>query len=282
MKNILVALDLSEMDESLIRYASFLAETIKVEKVYFVHNIKKYELSELFADQLKDIDIDEIVGDELNKKVESLFTAPSEHEVLISEDPYTESLINYIVNKYAIQLVILGNKNKLKSTGTLSGKLLRLLKCDLLAVPKNANHTLSQIWAGTDFSRASQKAFRTAQMLRISSSASLTAVHVFNVPIQFSSYLPKDTIAPKIEKHVTERCKKFIQRLEHPDDIRQVIVHGKNTGIAERLITHAKKAGADLIIVADKGNNNFSTLLIGSVTENLFNEITDIPLWITK
>lgn len=282
MKNILVALDLSEMDESLIRYASFLAETFKVEKVYFVHNIKKYELSELFAEQLKDIDIDELVGDELNKKVKSLFKAPSEYEVLISEDPYTESLINYIVNKYYVQLVLLGNKNNLKSTGTVSGKLLRMLKCDLLAVPKNTNLSLTSIWAGTDFSRESKKAFRTAQELRSLTSASLTAAHVFNVPIQFSPYLSKDAMTPKIEKHVTEKCTKFIQKLEHPEGIRQEIIPGRDAGIAERLIVHAKTAGADLLIVADKGNNHFSTLLIGSVTEDLFNEITDLPLWITK
>jgi hypothetical protein len=36
--------------------------------VYFVHNIKKYEISELFEEQLKDINLDEIIGDELNER----------------------------------------------------------------------------------------------------------------------------------------------------------------------------------------------------------------------
>jgi hypothetical protein len=34
--------------------------------VYFVH-IKKYEISELF-EELKDINLDEIIGDELNER----------------------------------------------------------------------------------------------------------------------------------------------------------------------------------------------------------------------
>jgi hypothetical protein len=29
-----------------------------------VHNIKKYEISELFEEQLKDINLDEIIGDD--------------------------------------------------------------------------------------------------------------------------------------------------------------------------------------------------------------------------
>jgi AAA+ superfamily predicted ATPase len=33
-----------------------------------VHNIKKYEISELFEEQLKDINLDEIIGDELTKR----------------------------------------------------------------------------------------------------------------------------------------------------------------------------------------------------------------------
>ena len=101
IKNILVALDLSEIDNTLIKYASFIAESLQVEKVYFVHNIKKYEISELFEEQLKDLNLDEIIGDELNEKVAEKFTSSVAWEVLISEDPYSESLINYIVDKYA-------------------------------------------------------------------------------------------------------------------------------------------------------------------------------------
>ena len=282
MKHILVALDLSKMDESLIRYASFLAETFPVDKVFFVHNIKKYELSELFAEQLKDVDLEKVVGDELNEKVEALFESEKDWEVLISEDPYTESLISYIVNKYAIDVVLLGNKGSLKSTGTVSGKLLRLLQCDLLAVPKNVEPAMGEIWVGTDFSQQSKKALRMAQTLQKQVSAKLTAAHVFNVPIHFSPYLSKDNMAPRIERHVTNKCTQFLQKLQHPEDIRQAIIPGREAGIANRLITHAQKAGANLLVVADKGNNPFSTLLIGSVTDDLFNQITDIPLWIAK
>jgi hypothetical protein len=50
-------------------------------------------------------------------------------EVLISEDPYSESLINYIVNKYEKGSLI-GNKNKIKGTELLAENY--LLKCNIL------------------------------------------------------------------------------------------------------------------------------------------------------
>jgi hypothetical protein len=40
IKNILVASRPSDIDNTLIEYASYIADTLKVKKVYFVHNIK--------------------------------------------------------------------------------------------------------------------------------------------------------------------------------------------------------------------------------------------------
>jgi nucleotide-binding universal stress UspA family protein len=282
IKNILVALDLSEIDNTLIEYASFIAETYKVEKVYFVHNIKKHEISELFEEQLKDINLDEIIGDELNDKVEEKFTSSAEWEVLISEDPYSESLINYIVNKYQVQLALIGNKNKVKGTGVVSGKLLRLLKCNILSIPKTAEPIISNIWAGTDFSTASNKVFVLAENLQRMTTSKVKAVHVYNVPLQFSPYIPKEHLDTKIENHLNEKYEKFIKKIGYKGTLTVEIIPGRDSGIAEKFLSKAEAAKADLIIVGDKGRNTFSSLLVGSVTEELFNQDMKMPLWIVK
>jgi len=282
IKNILVALDLSEIDSTLIEYASFIAETLKVKKVYFVHNIKKYEISELFEEQLKDLNLDEIIGDELNEKVEEKFTSSVQWEVLISEDPYSESLINYIVDKYEIQVAIIGNKNKSKGTGVISGKLLRLLKCNILSIPKNAKPIISNIWAGTDFSSASKKVFEVAANLQRSTAAKVKAVHVYNVPVQFSPYIPKENLDLKIEKHLREKFEKFVKKIGYQGDLTSEIIPGRDCGVAEKLRAKAETSMVDLIIIGDKGRNTFSSLLVGSVTEELFNQDLEVPLWIVK
>ena len=282
IKNIMVALDLSDIDSTLIEYASFIAETLKVKKVYFVHNIKKYEISELFEEQLKDINLDEIIGDELNEKVEKKFTSSAQWEVLISEDPYSESLINYIINKYEVQLALIGNKNKLKGTGVVSGKLLRMLKCNILSIPKNAKPIITNIWAGTDFSSASNKVFKVAENLQRTTAAKVKSVHVYNVPIQFSPYIPKEHLDMKIENHLKEKYEKFIKKIGFKGDLTTEIIQGRDSGIAGKLRTQAQTSMVDLIIVGDKGRNTFSSLLVGSVTEELFNQDLEVPLWIVK
>jgi nucleotide-binding universal stress UspA family protein len=282
IKNILVALDLSDLDSTLIEYASFIAETLKVKKVYFVHNIKKHEISELFEEQLKDINLDEIIGNELNEKVEEKFTSSTEWEVLISEDPYSESLINYIVNKYEIQLALIGNKNKSRGTGVVSGKLLRMLKCNILSIPKNAKPLITNIWAGTDFSSASNKVFEVAEKLQKTTAAKVKAVHIYNIPVQFSPYIPKEHLDVKIENHLKEKFDKLIKKIGYKGELTSEIIPGKGSGVAEKLRAKAEASKVDFIIVGDKGRNTFSSLLVGSVTEELFNQDLEVPLWIVK
>jgi len=282
IKNILVALDLSDIDSTLIEYASFIAEALKVKKVYFVHNIKKYEISELFEEQLKDLNLDEIIGDELNEKVEEKFTSSVEWEVLISEDPNSESLINYIVNKYKVQLALIGNKNKIKGTGVVSGKLLRMLKCNILSIPKNAKPAITNIWAGTDFSTASKKVFEVAENLQRTTEAKIKAVHVYSVPIQFSPYIPKEHLDVKIENHLKQKYERFIKKIRFKGDLTSEIIPGRENGVAVKLCAKAEASKADLIIVGDKGGNTFSSLVVGSVTEELFNQDMEVPLWIVK
>ncbi|MCM4168704.1 hypothetical protein KCTC52924_02396 [Arenibacter antarcticus] len=282
IKNILVALDLSDIDSTLIEYASFLADTLKVDKVYFVHNIKKYEISELFEEQLKDINLDEVIGDELNEKVEEKFTSSTAWEVLISEDPYSESLINYIVNKYEVQLALIGNKNRSKGTGVVSGKLLRLLKCHILSIPNNSKPDIANIWVGTDFSSASKKVFDLAENLQSATAAKVNAVHVYNVPLQFSPYIPKEHLDKRIENHLKVKYEKLIKKIGYKGELTSEIIPGRENGVAEKLRTKANTSKVDLIIVGDKGRNTFSSLLVGSVTEELFNQDLEVPLWIVK
>jgi nucleotide-binding universal stress UspA family protein len=282
IKNILVALDLSALDEKLIKYASFIAEKIKAENVYFVHNIKKYEVSELFEEHLKDVNLDEIISDELNDKVKSHFTSSANWDVLISEDPYSETLLKYVVEKYNIHLAIVGNKKHEKGTGVVSGKLLRLLRCDLLAVPASAREKIDVIWAGTDLSQDSRKVFRITKILQEGNDIKLRVVHVYSVPVQFSPYVSPESMGPRVEKHVKEKFDKFLKKLNYSENVEPLIFMGRESGAAQKILSNIKSSEVDLLVVSDKGGNTFSPFAVGTVTEELFNANLDVPLWVVK
>ncbi|GAB2780947.1 universal stress protein [Salinimicrobium soli] len=282
IKNILVALDLSAIDEKLIKYSSFITERLGAENVYFVHNIKKYEISKLFEEHLKDVNLDEVIGDELNEKVKQHFSASANWEVLISEDPYSESLLKYIVEKYSIDLAIVGNKKHEKGTGVVSGKLLRLLKCDILAVPAKAQEKIDVIWAGTDFSQDSRKVFRITKELQEGNNVLLKVVHVYSVPVQFSPYVSPESMGSKVEKHVKEKFDKFLKKLNYSEAIEPLIFMGRESGAAQKIQANIMDSDADLLVVSDKGGNTFSPFAVGTVTEELFNANLEVPIWVVK
>ncbi|MBW2960870.1 universal stress protein [Mesonia aestuariivivens] len=282
VKNILVALDLTSIDNHLIEYSSFLAEKFEIENVYFVHNIKKYEISELFADELNEVNLDQLIGDELNEKIENKFKANANWEVLISEDSNTESLIDYIVNKYQIHLTLIGNKSSKDGTGVVTAKLLRLLKCSILSVPKTAELSFENIWVGTDFSGHSRKSFQFIEQLRKKFPLTVNAVHVYQVPIQFSPYVPKADAMVKIEKHLQQKSTKFFNKfvISKPESVE--LIYAKDKSVSEKFLFEIEKKKPDLVILSDKGGNNISSLLIGSLTEEIFDESLTAPLLIVK
>lgn len=281
-KYILVALDLSSIDITLIQYAAGLSVILPCEKVFFVHNIKKYKISELFTEQLKGLDLDKIVGEELTEKVEEHFTSNVEHEVLISEDPYTESLMQYIVNKYEITLILLGNKNREKGSGMVSTKLLRMLRCDILTVPRNFKPVFDRLWAGVDFSRPSQKVLPLLEYFHTENNSEVTAVHIYEVPMQFSAYVPREQLQPRIERHAKERFRRFLKKFKFQGKIKHQVIPGRDASLGQLILEKAKHNAVNLLVIADKGGNTFSSLIIGSTTEEIFHQDMDMPLWIVK
>lgn len=282
IKNVLVGLDLSSIDEQLIKYSSFFSELAEVEKVYFVHNIKRYEISEILEKELEDIDLEELITEELKETIDKNFKADVEWQVLISDDPYTESLISYIVNKYSIDLLVLGNKNNESGSGILGFKLLRTIRCQFLWVPSRSNIKMDKIWIGTDFSSASKKCFSFSSYLETKKSIQIEAVHVYSLPIHFSPYVNNSKIEPKMNSYIDKKLDNFLKKVDYTGKVQKFKILGREANVASKLKKEAYKNNVDLLIVADKGSNTFSNLTLGSVTEDLFNRELKIPLLVVK
>lgn len=282
IKKILVGLDLSDIDQQLIEYSSFFADIVSVDKIYFVHNIKRYEISDMLEKELEDIDLEELITEEINEKVKKNFTSEIEWEVLISDDPYTESIISYIVNKYNIDLLIMGNKNNDEGSGVLAFKLLRTTKCQFLWVPQNANMEMKKVWVGTDFSNSSKKCFVFADFLKTKHDIEIEAVHVYSLPVHFSPYLNNSKINPKLDEYIDKRFDNFLRKVDNSNDIKQHKILGREANVASRLKKEAYKNDVNLLMVSDKGSNPISNLTLGSITEDLFNRELKIPLLIIK
>ncbi len=281
IKNILVALDLSALDEQLIKYASYIAELTNAENVYFVHNIKKFETSEIFQKEIEALNLENIIETKIEKNIQKHYSANVPHEVLISDDTYTESLINYIANKYLVNLVIVGNKNTYKGTGAVSGKLLRMLKCDVLSIPSNSNIPPKKLLCTTDFSGKSHKGIKRALDIKEKVEGDLSCLNVHKIPAQYFLALDLDKLKDKIERHTQKSFTKLFAKLKTEKAIPVSKLAG-DYSIPERIRQIAENDKYDLVFISDRGHNNFTSLFVGSITEELFTHYLKLPLWVVK
>lgn len=283
IKNILVALDLTDIDVKLIEYTSFIAEKLGAEKVYFLHNIKKFELLELFKEQLEGVDIESIIESSVNKLIEKHYTANIDTEVLVSEDRDTVSLIQYIVAKFDINLVVLGNKNSINGLGVVSSKLLHSLRCDILSINEEAKMPRGNLMTTTDFSKNSLNALLRANTIAGSlGTDKVKLLHVFKIPQVYFPYLDQNLAQLKAAKHSQTKLEKFVKKnqIEHVVDL--VLKSAGDSSISKQIKETAREQEVDIIFISGRGQNSFNAFLTGSVTESLFIGKLKRPLWIVR
>ncbi|WP_339811513.1 universal stress protein, partial [Zunongwangia profunda] len=126
------------------------------------------------------------------------------------------------------------------------------------------------------------KIYNSIDYIQEKINATIVAAHVYQIPAQFSPYVSADTMKTKLKKHSQERLEKFINRLHKPYAIKEEVLDSKESTIAEKLIECSQNNNADLLMVADKGSNNISSLMLGSVTDELSTANAKIPIWVVK
>lgn len=281
-KHLLVALDLSSVDEKLIQYTSFFAQYVKAKKIYFVHNIKRYDSDELLDQLVKPKAIQEQIQKQLIQNIKTNYTSKINYELIISDDPFTESFISYIASRFKIDLTILGKKNRTHSSGTLTGKVLRSLKSSVLLVPNDSEQSLKKILIGIDFSDISKQATRIAFKLSKKSSQ-IDFVYIYQVSSQYLSFIKEDKIITMTEQYADQKLEDFIKKANvnaaHSSFIK---INRKESNISDCLQKVADKNNYDILIIGNKGQNWVSSFLIGSVAEKMYYTNTNTPVLIIK
>jgi K+-sensing histidine kinase KdpD len=124
-ENILVCLDLSEMDDSLIRYSNFLVEKFKPKTFTFLHVMKSYEIPPEMISAFPHLDqpLSEIVEEEIQEKTDSLFVQKNETEtkMKVLEGSTTDNIVRY-ARENNITFTLMGKKSDMKAGVELFGR----------------------------------------------------------------------------------------------------------------------------------------------------------------
>ncbi|WP_299823944.1 universal stress protein [uncultured Pontibacter sp.] len=276
----MVCLDLSDIDEKLVAFARSICERLEVRKVYFVHNIKLYELGEDFREMLGDVDLSKEVEANIADIVAEQFTGACDHEILVSEEPNTEVILADLVKRYKVKLTLLGKKMSDKSTGSLGTKLLRILPCSVLVFPETASFNIQKVLVPIDFSDTSVHALRLSKSLSDQLGLQLEIMHVYRLPTQFFPLISEEKAVKKAEEVVRGKFADLQKRHQEIADVPYTLVRAANKSIAERIALQLEKGRHNLLVLGLKGNNPLPSLSLGSVPTEMYNTDINVPLWL--
>lgn len=285
IKRVLVALDLSKIDETIISYTSFLNGIIDFDKVYFFHVAKDLELPEAVLEKYPELlaPADETLEDLIDDNISRFFKGKAETDIQVLEGNAEEKIFRWSQIK-EIDLIIVGKKSSLKGSGHLPNKLAKHAHCSILTVPEVVSFEMKKVMAAVDFSSSSKNAFQRAFKLIDKIGAHLLIQNTYVVPIGHSkSGKTYEEFAEIIKGHSQAECEHLVKE----NDIKEgsyttILSLDDDDEPSDKIYRDAEENDADIIIIASKGRTSIAGFLIGSVADKLLHHAGDIPVMVLK
>ncbi|MFD2037436.1 universal stress protein [Belliella marina] len=289
IKKLIVCLDQSELDETLIKFASFVAQVNQTKKIYFTNIIRNLNIPKEVLEEFPNL-IDNIVEERKTKMkdlVRQTFTKTNEVELsfVVKEGQLSKKILK-LAHEKSVDMIILGRKVQLTGTGVLSQRLARRASCSLLIIPENSIPKIDKLLVPSDFSDYSKDAIEEAIMIveKYGKKAEIFCQNVFSIPsgYHFTGKTYQE-FAAIMEMHAEINFKKFIRKIDTKGiNINPLYTKDEDDDPVEDILSKAEEINADGIIIGAKGRTAATALFIGSMAERLIQMNDKIPLLVTR
>ncbi len=285
-KRLLVCLDQSDMDETLIKAAAEYAGFGRADNIYFVTVVKSLEVPDTVRQDFPGLGLppEERVAQEMRHRIAHAFDgiASTFHFDVLEGDP-THQIIRWAQLK-EIDLIILGKKQYPIGKGITSRNIVNIVHCSALFVTANSLLKPKTILVPTDFSRASHLALQKAVKIAGLVKASVTCLHTYEVPTGYhTTGKTYEEFAEIMLMHSQEDFAAFIKE----EDVKGIAVDARylldKHGHPDLLISeYAATHHYDLVVIGSKGRTALSSVLLGSVAAKLVESDIDSPVLVVK
>ncbi len=290
IKNILVGLDTTEMDETLIRFTTYIVDTSSAENVYFTNIVKNLDISDEVQKefpQLKEHALNERQSI-LKNEVDEWFKPEREVNIKyhVNSGRATKSFLKF-QKAENIDLIIVGRKITSPGQGNLVTRLARRADCQLLIIPENTlpSPLRSKILVPIDFSEHSKLALELAVNLGArAKETEIIAQNVYFVPAGYH-YSGKSfkEFGEIMKTHAQKDFKNFIRDINTEDlKIKDVYSLDINDNLVSDIYDFAEEIKPNLIIIGAKGRTATAAMFIGSFAEKLINPAMKYPLLVVR
>ncbi|MBD8487259.1 universal stress protein [Echinicola sp. CAU 1574] len=290
IKKLIVCLDHTEMDEILVKYASFIAKINNTKKVYFTNVIRNLQIPKDILKEFPNL-VENMVEErkgQMKAIVEKRFNKSDDIAIsyVVKEGQLSKKILKLAHEKSA-DMILVGRKTTLPGSGVVSQRLARRASCSLMIVPENCKEIkVDKLLVPSDFSDYSKDALEEAIMIaeRNGKHVEIVCQNVFSVPSGYhltgKSY---EEFAEIMKVNAQVNFKKFIRKIDTKNvKIDPMYTIDNNDDPVEDIMNKAKELDVDGIIIGAKGRTAATALFIGSIAERLIQLNEDFPLVVTR
>lgn len=291
LKRIAVSVNLSDLDEEVIRYASIVSQIMDADAIYFVHVAQTLDLPDNLEEEYRNVlaPVDETIKHEVQQLVEQYFSSQnvSRNSAQISIDVLegkpTDELIKYGRQKDA-DLIILAKEDQ-QNTNIQLSKVAELSSCSVLFVPEDADLKIDRIAVALDFSEHAKMALEQAMKFsEKDNDVIIYGHHIYQIPKGYSktgkSY---EDFSRIMKENAKKDAHKFFRKYDLKEDICEMRYQlSEDAKIDDELFAFAREKEVDLLVVGSRGRTQAASILLGSVAERLLRYQDNIPLFIVK
>lgn len=291
MKKVLLAMDLTEMDDKLLSFVNQVSKHLGIEKLYLVHIIPKLLVppnTELSSQKMFDTNssIDEKIKDLLVGKSDQYFEE-SEIDVAVEvlEGKAYQEILDMVELK-KIDLLVVGKKEESEGSGITARRIARKASCNILFVTENIPEQIEKILVPIDFSKNSVRALNAAMRFRVED-LKVTAINVIQM-LQTDYYfgLATNTDYREAMRESTINAFEVFQdeyvAVEDQAKFQTEVLINESGSVTARLKEYLWNREFDIIVMGAKGHSLFENFLMGSVTESFVSSFSKTPVLIVR
>lgn len=289
LDHILVALDLSDMDDFLIRYSNFIAGNFQPQSITFLHVMQAYDIPKELMAEFPDMEspLRDMVREELEDKVKELFQAPKELDVhiVVEEGVTTETIVQYTQEK-DITLTLMGKKIGYEGRGSVVRKVLSITPSSVLLISETSQPKIDHVLVRMDFTRMAGMALKMAVRLKELTNAKISCHHVSKLPLKYfsrNSVSDEQKLIRRVENYSQKEFQRFLkrQKLSQQEIDCSSSLDYENEE-AHILYNKALSTAADMIIIGTKIKSEMADVILESTSEKLAGPEKNIPVFVVK
>lgn len=289
IKKIIVCLDQSEMDKTLVKFATFIAKSNQSKKIYFTNIIRNLSIPKDVLSEFPNL-IDNMVEERKSqmKQVvkENLDPNLNISTAFIVREGQLSKRILKLASEKSADLILVGKKTSINGSGVITQRLARRASCSLLIVPENSLPKIKKILVPSDFSDYSKDALEEAIEIteKNDGKSEIICQNVFSVPSGYhftgKSY---EEFSDIMLMHAHVNYKKFIRKIDTKGHkIIPLYTRDEDDDPVVDIINKAQEIEANIIIIGAKGRTAATALFIGSLAERLIQINNKVPLLVTR